>query len=380
MLCSLLVVSCVTSGVVAYVSNGGFVEANTADGLRKCLVDEFSNIYVFHLRGNARTAGELRRKERDNVFGMGTRTPVAISVLVKNPNTAKNGQVHFYDIGDYLTREQKLEKIVNFASIKGITDAGLWNAITPDVHNDWIGQRDNSFEKFISIGDKKDVSAITVFDNYSRGIATSRDTWCYNYSQSSLKSIMCSMVDFYNSEVERYKNACEGLPKPSWPEIDEFINTDSSKISWNRGLKNDLGRHIQHPFEHTALTIGLYRPFTKQHVYFHKHYNDMVYQMPKLFPLGKPNLVIYVSGAGNGGKPFSALITDVLPDLNLQHSGGQGFPLWLHEAQTDEKTDLFSQEKSRLNATEATSALNADAIKFFTDAYSNHTLALFLNC
>lgn len=177
------------SGVVAYVSNGGFVDANTADGLRKCLVDEFSNIYIFHLRGNQRTAGELSKKEGGKIFGSGSRSPIAISVLVKNPKATKHGQVHFCDIGDYLTREQKLEKIIEYGSIQGITDANDWQLITPDEHNDWVGQRDNTFERFISIGDKKNKSTVSIFQDYSHGLKTNRDAWCYNLSKKICLSI-----------------------------------------------------------------------------------------------------------------------------------------------------------------------------------------------
>ncbi len=147
--------SCQCSGVVAYVTNARFLEIKAADGLRKCLADEFSNIYVFHLRGNARTSGELRRKEKDNVFGQGTRTPVAITLLVKNQNSKKPGQIYWHDIGDYLTLSEKLDKINEFGSINGITEADGWHEITPDVYHDWINQRDDSFNEFILVGDKK---------------------------------------------------------------------------------------------------------------------------------------------------------------------------------------------------------------------------------
>ncbi|WP_286196921.1 DEAD/DEAH box helicase family protein, partial [Thalassotalea sp. G20_0] len=102
------------SGIIGFVTNAGFVEANTADGLRKCLADEFSNIYIFHLRGNQRTSGELSRREGGKIFGSGSRAPIAISLLVKNPNAAEHGKIFFHDIGDYLTREEKLEKVEQF--------------------------------------------------------------------------------------------------------------------------------------------------------------------------------------------------------------------------------------------------------------------------
>src|SRR5690606_32601490 len=125
------------AGVIGFVTNANFLEATATDGLRRCLAEEFSDIYVLHLRGTARSSGEQRRKEKDNVFGIGSRAPVAISVLVKNPAARRPAKIRFHDIGDYLTREEKLERIRAFGSIRGITEANAWKEIVPDAHGDW---------------------------------------------------------------------------------------------------------------------------------------------------------------------------------------------------------------------------------------------------
>lgn len=369
------------SGVIGFVSNAGFIEANTADGLRKCLADEFSSVYVFHLRGNARTSGELRRQEKDNVFGQGTRTPIAISILIKNPQAAEHGRIYLHDIGDYLSREEKLARIKAFKSIDGIQKANGWQPITPDKHYDWVGQRDSSFSEFISLGDKKDKGTAVLFENYSRGLATSRDAWCYNFSRSILINNMQSMIAFYNNEVLRYKETCTGLAKEQYPEIDDFINTDSTKISWNRGLKNDLGRFICHDYQETALMIGLYRPFTKNHVYFSKHMNDMVYQMPRIFPdATADNRVICVTGRGET-VGFSALIVNKIPNLHTIASG-QCFPLKLYEKKTIQAESVSSNVQGDLFANdqfnEANSTDTGYAIKDgITDAGLAHFQATY---
>ena len=154
------------------------------------MAEEFSNLYIFHLRGNARTSGEQRRKEKDNVFGQGTRTPIAISLLVKNPKASEFGKIYFHDIGDYLSQKDKLEKITEFGSIAGISAINSWQTITPDTHGDWVNQRDDSFGEHISLGDKKDKSSVTVFENYSLGVATNRDAWVYNSSKLKLEKNM----------------------------------------------------------------------------------------------------------------------------------------------------------------------------------------------
>jgi len=362
------------SGVIAYVSNGGFVDANTADGLRKCLVDEFSNIYVFHLRGNQRTAGELSKKEGGKIFGSGSRSPIAISVLVKNPNATKNGQVHFCDIGDYLTREQKLEKIVEFGSIKGITDAGLWNAITPDVHNDWIGQRDNSFEKFISIGDKKDASAITVFATYSCGVQSNRDAWVYNSSRKQLEQKITETTNFYNNEVKRYKENFAVSSNNSRQNIDVFLSSDETKIKWSSSLKPKVEKGIAHVFDATKIVASMYRPFTKQWLYFDQMFNHRPYRMPSIFPNGiGNNLVISLTGLGSA-KDFSAVISNVVPDIQL-HANGQCFPLKIFQAVANELNEgtLFDAQDAGDQLVH--DGITDEGLKHFTDAYNGASIS-----
>ena len=363
-----------TSGVVAYVSNGGFVDANTADGLRKCLVDEFSNIYVFHLRGNQRTAGELSRKEGGKIFGSGSRSPIAISVLVKNPKATKHGQVHFCDIGDYLTREQKLEKVVEFGSIKGITDANEWKLITPNEHNDWIGQRDNTFEKFISVGDKKDANAVTIFSTYSCGVQSNRDAWVYNSSRTQLEQKIIETTNFYNSEVRRYQNEFSSIPKEHRQNLDDFLSNDEAKIKWSSSLKPKVEKGVEHAFDASKLVVSMYRPFTKQWLYFDQMFNHRPYRMPSIFPQGLgDNLVISLTGLGSA-KDFSAVISNVVPDIQL-HANGQCFPLKVFDVnavELDEESLFDTHEQS---GSVVHDGITDEGLKHFTDAYNGASIS-----
>jgi predicted helicase len=308
------------AGVVGFVTNAGWVDANTADGLRKSLAAEFSSVYVFHLRGNARTSGEQRRKEKDNIFGQGTRTPIAISFLVKNPKASEHGQVYFYDIGDYLSKDDKLAKITDLHSMAGITAANLWTRITPDTHGDWINQRDDSFGDHISLGDKKDKNSVTVFENFSLGVATNRDAWVYNASKIKLENNMRRMIDFYNQERERYQQACIDLDKKACPDVTDFLNNDPRKISWTVNLKKDVESLKKLSFVE-GVSVSLYRPFSKLNLYFNKQFNERRGQMPRIFPnAAASNRVISVTGLGTP-KAFSAIMTDALPDIQLQANG-----------------------------------------------------------
>jgi len=353
------------SGIVGYVSNAGWLDGNAMDGMRKCLKEEFSNLYIFHLRGNARTSGEIRRKEKDNVFGQGTRTPIAISVFIKNPNIKEQGKIHFYDIGDYLTREEKLKTISEFKSIDGIREANSWQIITPDKHNDWLNQRDDSFDEFIQVGNKKDKTATTIFENYSLGVVTNRDAWCYNFSYNALKNNIKSLIDFYNKQIEEWEKHSSNNLK----EFEKFIDTNPEKISWSRALKNDGRRGIERAFCENDIVVSSYRPFTKQMLYFNQNLNEMVYQMPQIFPNSElENRVIHI--AGTGAKNFSALMANALPDIQAIFNG-QCFPLYLYEKSTSSSDGLFNSQTEEYTRKDA---ITHDGLNHFKEAYPSEKI------
>lgn len=352
------------SGVIGFVTNAGFTDSNSADGLRKCLTDEFSSIYVFHLRGNQRTSGELSRKEGGKIFGSGSRAPIAISLLVKNPAAQQHGKVHWHDIGDYLSQAEKLEKISAFGSIAGIEAANGWQSISPDEHGDWVNQRDNSFGEFIVLGDKKG-EATTLFENFSRGLETGRDAWCYNSSKAGLSTNMGKMIDFYNAERMRFSAVHSGLDKKVREEkLENYINTDPTQISWTSSLKQELLRSRELSFEPARLTKSLYRPFSKQWVYYNGSLNHRVGQIPRIFPDSEAeNYVICVPGKG-GNKGFSAFMSNSIPDLNLAPGMGgyQCFPLYLYDSPEDQAKTKKAAPGLFDAPTQSSTSMRRDAI------------------
>lgn len=364
-----------TSGVIGFVTNAGFVDTGTFDGLRKCLTDEFSSIWIFHLRGNQRTSGELSRKEGGKIFGSGSRAPIAISLLVKNPNASQHGQIHFHDIGDYLSREDKLQKIAGFVSVAGISDAGLWTEIQPDQHGDWLRQRNDALAQYLVLGEKGGGGEITLFSNYSSGVKTQRDAWCYNASRSAVADNMARMIAFYNGEAERFSLAHGSLPKQKREELlDGFMNADPEQISWTSALKQELVNDRRFALDANSLTPSIYRPFTKQWLYYNRRFNERTYQMPRVFPDGKhKNLVICLNGVG-AQKEFSALITDHLPDLHMMQTG-QCFPLYLYDdpegeaAGADSQGALFGEQVAASTLRKRKDAITAEAVEYFQSAY-----------
>jgi predicted helicase len=177
-------------GIICFVSNGNWLDSNALDGFRKCLEKEFNRIYVFNLRGNQRTSGELSRKEGGKIFGSGSRTQVSITLLVKNPNNSgKNATIYYRDIGDYLSREEKLSIIKKLGTVDN--PEMDWEIITPNKEGDWINHRNSAFDTFIPITPEKkfDIKSQSFFISNSPGLNSGRDTWVYNSSKSKIVSL-----------------------------------------------------------------------------------------------------------------------------------------------------------------------------------------------
>lgn len=313
-------------GIVAFVTNGSFLDANNMDGLRKCLTEDYSHLYVFNLRGNQRTSGEESRREGGKIFGSGSRTPVAITLMVKDPTHAGPCELRYHDIGDYLSREEKLNCIDAFGSIEGID----WQPITPNAEGDWINQRDPAFDQFVPLGDKESDANQSIFFMFSLGVSTNRDAWVYNMGNGALSSNMRSMIANYNREVDNYASACKGLSKEQCPKILDIVDTDPKKISWSSSLLPDAARGRKTGFSPAAIVQSMYRPYSKQWLYFDGMLNDRQGKSPIFFPTPEHrNIVISATGIG-ASKPFSAVVTDCVPNLHL-HDTGQCFPLYWYE-------------------------------------------------
>ena len=325
-------------GIVAFISNGAWIDGNAQDGMRKCLQNEFTSIYVFNLRGNARTSGEQRRKESGNVFGEGTRTPISITFLVNNPAKRNDKAfIYYHDIGDYLTREHKLELIKNNYSLKNIE----WADIHPNEKCDWVNIRDGVFDAQIPLFPVKKGENSVFTPVCSMGIVTSRDVWCYNSNKESLEKNIKTSIEFYNNQVDRYIEA-----KKEDPQLvaQNYIEIDPTKFSWDRRQKiTDCPKGIHYVFEKDSVRISQYRPFFKQNSYINKYLNNCTYKIPQLFPSDKiENIYIDVSGIGSN-KGFSCLVCQQIPDYQLLFNG-QCFPLhWFEENKNRQRT-LFDEE------------------------------------
>ena len=353
-------------GIVAFVSNGSWIDGNADAGVRACLAEEFSSMYVLHLRGNQRTQGERSKREGGKVFGQGSRAPVAITILVKNPNAPHDGcRIHYRDIGDYLRREEKLAALEHAVSISGLSD---WKTIKPDRHHDWIAQRSDAFAHLYPMGTKEAKTGNlddSIFGLYSRGLATGRDPYIYNFLREACAANARRMTEDYLAAI----SSLEHNPGLS---VDAAARRHSSNLKWDRELKNNLKRRKKGEFDEDYIRKVAYRPFVATHCYADFTFITMKYQADRIFPdLSSENRVICVPGIGST-KPFAALMTDVMPDLELI-SKGQCFPRYRYPKRTD-STDSTDTFEGMNEASGGIDNISDTALRAFRKHYSDDTI------
>ena len=332
-------------GIVAFISNGAWIDGNGQDGFRKCLEKEFTSIYVLNLRGNQRTSGELSRREGGKIFGSGSRTPIAITLLVKNPNVkVDKATIYYHDIGDYLTREDKLRIVKGF---KSIASKRLdWQIIQPNEKGDWINQRDGLFDTLIPLLPDKNfnVKSLSVFNTVAIGVATNRDAWDYNFSKASLELNVSRLIDNYNIERESFAKVLKEKPDA---EVEDYINTDATKISWTRSLRRNAYNNEPIKYDEKSIVYSVYRPFIMSNLYYGEKLVESKGQWGKLYPTKETeNISICLSGVG-ASKGFSALIIDRIPSLDAVEKC-QCFPLyWYEENKHNQPLSLFDDETNK---------------------------------
>ncbi|MBK3949363.1 type ISP restriction/modification enzyme [Staphylococcus haemolyticus] len=291
-------------GIISFVTNGQYLDSRSASGIRESFHKEFNYVYIYNLRGDQRTVGEESKKEGGKIFGSGSRTPIAITYLIKDGSN--NHEIYYKDIGDYLNQEEKLNILKNKKSILNVD----YTQIIPDKYNDWLKQRNDQFNKFISIYDSKNKS---IYNDKSTGVTTGRDMWVTGFSKKKVLDLSHSLVEKYNIELKKLENEPPALRK-------QMAEKNDKEIKWDDNLyqKLEKGQYIE--LDDSCLIEYLYRPFTKKYIM----YDSQIIQRPRKFKKfwNEENSLIYTSGPG--AKVFSVLSTNMIPDKGLL-TAGQGF-------------------------------------------------------
>ncbi len=325
-------------GIVCFVSNGGFIDAKSADGFRKSLLDEFTSVYVFNLRGDQRTKGEDSRKEGGKIFGSGSRTGIAITLLIKNGSKKTRNALNYFDIGDYLDREQKLQKIREFSSAENIE----WQNVTPNAHGDWVNQRSEQYETFLPLGNKatKGKASEAIFNDFTQGIITLKDSWIYNFSKKDVEVNVSTLISNHARLIEDLRNGKITL--------EEAKKIPKSVISWDEKLlrKFEQGKKIE--FDSSDICLVQYRPFVKKYGFRNTDVIWSQYRNARIFPSGRQNLAIATSAISSKG--FSALAINSIFDMHLLT--GDAYPLYRYEPITASDSEspqgLFDEQEPQV--------------------------------
>ncbi|GAA9591656.1 DEAD/DEAH box helicase family protein [Helicobacter pylori] len=319
-------------GVVGFVVNGGFIDSKSGDGFRKCVAKEFAHLYVLNLRGNTRTSGEQQKKEGVGIFDSGSRATIAIIFFVKDASV-KNGAISYYDIGDYLKREEKLKRLASFENFESVP----FKEITPNEKGDWINQREDAFEKLIPLKRDKKLQNPSVFDINSMGVITGRDPWVYNFSKDALSQNVQKCIDTYNADLKRFNEVFREAFKQRTKGVksgdlykqlnDNEITTDKTKIAWVRNLKMQLiKRKKLDDFSQEKISVSLYRPFNKRYFYYERELSCSFCLMKKIFPDKDAQNVVINTTIRN----FSALVSDAIPDTHFIGDANT-YPLYYYD-------------------------------------------------
>ncbi|MGD9997239.1 MAG: type ISP restriction/modification enzyme [Ilumatobacteraceae bacterium] len=343
-------------GVIAFVTNGGFIDANTADGMRKTLVEEFSSIHIFNLRGNQRTAGEESRREGGKIFDAGSRATVAITVLVKNDRRPKvPTSVSYTDIGEYLSRAEKLQKVAEYGGVAGLNTA---STLVPNSHGDWLGQRTESFQLFAPIVDNSKL-AFGIFGLISIGVNSGRDSWVYGSDQ---RSVVDNMTRAHQTFERVRRAAKEGR------RIDPV--RDPEQISWTAKLLSKAVAGAEAEIEPSRVRSCAYRPFFRQWGYLDSTWNDRQGKLHELFPTSLAENVGIVLTGVSSHYDFCALMVDAPANLHTLDTG-QCFYRWRYEAAEPNDTLPFLASHETFDGYHRLDNITNEALRRFQAAYGS---------
>jgi len=300
-------------GVVAFVTNSGFLDALAADGMRKHLSRDFDQIYILDLGGNIRKNPKLSGTTH-NVFGIQVGVSVNLLVRKAGPSEARRCVIRYARLEESWRKEQKYAYLEDRVRTGGIA----WQPVSPDEQNNWITTGlAQDFKKLPSITE--------IFSIESNGLKTktNRDDWAYNFDRPTLATDIGGTIEVYNQEVSRWARRADQEAK-----IDDFVLRDEHQISWSETLKKHVEAGDYVMFHEGEIRRALYRPYCTAFVYFDPVLNERRYRLDSMFPArDSDNCGIWCKVGSDW--PFFALATDCIPDI-LPQGGSRLFPFYTY--------------------------------------------------
>lgn len=356
------------NGVISFVSNGSYVDNLSFSGFRRELLKEFNHVYVFNLRGNQRTQGELSKKEGGKVFGSGSRNTICIITLVKHKGQPFDGFVHYKDIGDYLSREEKLKILKESESISNLE----WENIYPDKRNDWINQTNEEFEKLLPlVKSEKNNTSFSLYDgNVSIGVMAARDDWVIGFNSKIILDNMKTFVETFNNEQNRILTLLKQSKIISSKEKLDFakrnVTFDKTKIKWSEDLVKRLLRGHSIKIDDNIRDI-MYRPFVKKKLYFDPIVLDRIGKWLNITPTKNDRNLNITFSVPPLKKTFSALAINIISDIHCMEQA-QSIPIeWINDNVQGSLFELAGYDQNE-------DTLNDTALSLFKERYGDKSI------
>lgn len=356
------------NGVISFVSNGSYVDNLSFSGFRRELLKEFNHVYVFNLRRNQRTQGELSKKEGGKVFGSGSRNTICIITLVKHKGQPFDGFVHYKDIGDYLSREEKLKILKESESISNLE----WENIYPDKRNDWINQTNEEFKKLLPlVKSEKNNTSFSLYDgNVSIGVMAARDDWVIGFNSKIILDNMKTFVETFNNEQNRILTLLKQSKIISSKEKLDFakrnVTFDKTKIKWSEDLVKRLLRGHSIKIDDNIRDI-MYRPFVKKKLYFDPIVLDRIGKWLNITPTKNDRNLNITFSVPPLKKTFSALAINIISDIHCMEQA-QSIPIeWINDNVQGSLFELAGYDQNE-------DTLNDKALSLFKERYGDKSI------
>ncbi|MBE2187230.1 MAG: N-6 DNA methylase [Rhodothermales bacterium] len=334
-------------GVVAFVTNGSFVDDRSFDGMRKMLGAEFDEVYVLDLGGNVRKNPKLSGTTH-NVFGI--QVGVAVTFLVRHRGkglrpAARHATIRYAATPADWKKEQKYDYLAAAGDLDGID----WTTLAPNARYDWLTEGQTAeWDTYLPLGSTDEKASegkneTTIFDQFSRGVETGRDAWVYDFDRDALEDRVERMMDTYNAQVSRWKRKGGKGVRP-----EDVVTYDETKIKWTSSLVSSLKAGVEGDVRADAFRRSLYRPFVPKWLYYDPLFIHRTGHFSSYFPTPETeNLVMWIKVGSDW--PMFALMVDRPPDL-LPQGGSQAFPLYVYRADGTREDNITDWALDRFRA------------------------------
>ena len=324
-------------GIIAFITNRAYIDKRQDDGFRKIAAQEFSDIYMLDLGSDVRRNPKISGTTH-NVFGI--QTGVTIGFFIREKAKLGKCGIHYAKRED---DEIAVDKLAYLGKTR-LHDIEF-ERITPDKRNAWLNQSNSDFEGLTPLISRETLRAKSeddekaVFKLFSNGVKTQRDDWVHDFSERNLARKIRFLANIYEDKRRRLMGS-------------EFDDSElGTEIKWDYDLRKYLRRNIPVRYSQERVVESLYRPFTKKYLYFLRELNGRQYQMPRIFPEGKPHQNRIICFLAPGGRPqFSILAANMVPSLALFTDGTQCLPLYRYTDDGERVSNITDWGLRRINA------------------------------